>query len=89
MNELTVLELAKHALQVGIQVSAPLLITSLLIGTLLGVIMAATQIQEFTLTFVPKLLAMGAVTLLAGPWMLRSLVAFTEMIFDKLPGATQ
>jgi flagellar biosynthetic protein FliQ len=51
--------------------------------------MAATQIQEFTLTFVPKLIAMGLVLLIAGPWMLRSLMLFATVIFEKLPGVTQ
>lgn len=87
MTEITALEIAKQALLVGIQVSAPLLLASLIVGTLVGLIMAATQIQEFTLTFVPKLLAMGVILLLTGPWMLRSLVTFTLMLFDKLPSA--
>ncbi len=86
MNELTVLEVMKQAITVGIEVSAPLLLASLVVGTVVGVLMAATQIQEFTLSFVPKLFAMGVVLLLAGPWMLRTLIAFTINIFQRLPG---
>lgn len=86
MNELTVLELMKQAMTVGIEVSAPLLLASLMVGTTVGVLMAATQIQEFTLSFVPKLFAMGLVLLLMGPWMLRTLIAFTINIFQRLPG---
>ncbi|MHB9025426.1 MAG: flagellar biosynthetic protein FliQ [Armatimonadota bacterium] len=82
---MTVLELAKMALMVGVQVSAPMLAVSLVVGTVIGVLMAATQVQEFTLTFVPKLLAMGIIMLLVGPWMLRMLVAFATAIFGKLP----
>jgi len=85
MTEITALEYVKQALLVGLQVSGPLLIASLIVGTLVGVLMAATQIQEFTLTFVPKLLAMALVILIAGPWMLRTLVGFTLMIFQRLP----
>jgi len=85
MTEYTALEVAKHALLVGLQVSAPLLLVSLIVGTLVGLIMAATQIQEFTLTFVPKLLALGVVLLILGPWMLRSLVSFALLMFHKIP----
>lgn len=85
MTELTVLEIAKHALLVGFKVSAPLLVVSLVVGTMLGIVLAATQVQEFTLTFVPKLLLMGLVLLLAGPWMLRSMITFALMIFQRLP----
>lgn len=85
MTETTVLELAKQALTVGLAVSMPLLLVSLIVGTLLGILMAATQVQEFTLTFVPKVIAMGLVLLIAGPWMLRSLVTFTSAILQRLP----
>ena len=85
MNELQVLAIAKHALTIGVEISMPLLLASLLIGTLIGVVMAATQIQEFTLTFVPKLLTMGIIILLAGPWMLRCLTGFARLIFQDIP----
>ena len=85
MSEVSVLELAKNALLIGIKVSMPMLLASLIVGTLIGILMAATQVQEFTLTFVPKLLALGVVLLVAGPWMLHSLVSFGSMIFQSLP----
>jgi flagellar biosynthetic protein FliQ len=85
MTEVTVLEIAKQALMVGLQVSGPLLLSSLIVGTLIGILMAATQVQEFTLTFVPKLLALGIVMLLAGPWMLRSLISFATALLTRLP----
>lgn len=85
MTEVTVLELARSAMMVGMKVSFPLLLTSLVVGTLIGIMMAATQVQEFTLTFVPKLIAMGLVLLLAGPWMLRSLITFARLIFRTVP----
>lgn len=85
MNEQAVLELAKNAMLVAMQVSMPMLLASLVVGTVIGILMAATQVQEFTLTFVPKLLAMGLVMLLAGPWMLRSLVIFAQAIFHTIP----
>lgn len=88
MTDMTVLELIKQALTVGLSVSAPLLLASLVVGAILGILMAATQIQEFTLTFVPKLLVLSAVLLICGPWMLRSLVAFALMIFNKITTVT-
>ena len=84
MTEAGVLELAKHALLVAIDVAWPLLIASLMVGTIIGIMMAATQIQEFTLTFVPKLLVMGAVLMIAGPHILRTLMSFAQAIFQQL-----
>lgn len=85
MSEVAILEIAKQALYVALQVSWPLLLASLTIGTIIGVMMAATQIQEFTLTFVPKLLVMGIVLLVTGPYVLRTLVSFATAVFQKLP----
>jgi len=85
MNETMVLEIMKNALLVGIKISMPLLLSSLVVGTTIGILMAATQVQEFTLTFVPKMLTLALVLLLTGPWMLRSLVVFARMIFNELP----
>jgi flagellar biosynthetic protein FliQ len=85
MTITTVLEIAKHALFVGMQASMPLLLVSLIIGTLVGVLQAATQVQEFTLTFVPKLLGLALVLLLVGPWMLQCLVSFSTMMLQQIP----
>jgi flagellar biosynthetic protein FliQ len=71
-------------------VSGPLLLTALAVGLLVGVIQAATQINEMTLSFIPKLMAMALVALVAlvaGPWMLRLLVQFTRQLIEGLPGA--
>lgn len=89
MTEQTVLEIAKQALLVGIQASMPLLLASLVVGTLVGVLQAATQVQEFTLTFVPKLLALALVLMLTGPWMLRSLIGFAVMMLREIPNMTR
>jgi flagellar biosynthetic protein FliQ len=85
MTEVTVLEIAKQALIVGLEVSGPLLLVSLVVGTVIGILMAATQVQEFTLTFVPKLLALGLVLMLAGPFMMRSLITFATTLLNRLP----
>jgi len=81
------MEFGQHALYVAMLVAAPLLLTALAVGLLIGVIQAATQINEMTLSFIPKLIAMGLVALIAGPWMLRVLVQFTRQLIENLPGA--
>lgn len=82
-----IIHFGQHALYIGMLVAAPLLLTALLVGLLVGVIQAATQIHEMTLSFIPKLLAMAAVGLLVGPWMLRTLVQFTHDVIVGLPDA--
>jgi len=80
-----VLEAVRHALLVTLLVAAPLLLTELVVGLLVSVIQAVTQIQEQTLTFVPKTIAIVAVTIIALPWMLRVLVAYLVDTLGSLP----
>jgi len=80
-----VVNIVQGALYMLIIVSAPLLITSLLVGLLVSILQAATQINEMTLTFIPKLLAMFLVLVLAGPWMLNTLVDYTVRMFQNIP----
>ncbi len=87
MTPESVMEFGQHAMYIAMLVSAPLLLTALAVGLLVGVIQAATQINEMTLSFIPKLLAMAVVALVAGPWMLRLLVQFTRQLIESLPGA--
>ncbi|HEY8585914.1 MAG TPA: flagellar biosynthesis protein FliQ [Rhodanobacter sp.] len=87
MTPESVMEIGQQALYVAMLVAAPLLLTALAVGLLVGVIQAATQINEMTLSFIPKLLAMALVALLAGPWMLRLLVQYTIQLIESLPGA--
>ena len=71
------------------QENSPLLLTALFVGLVIGVVQAATQINEMTLSFIPKVIAMAAVALIAGPWMLRTLVQFTHQLIESLPGAVR
>ena len=89
MTPESVIEFGQHALYVAILVAAPLLLTALAVGLLVGVIQAATQINETTLSFIPKLIAMATVGLITGPWMLRTLVQFTRQLIEGLPGAVK
>ncbi|KAJ49924.1 flagellar biosynthetic protein FliQ [Clostridium tetanomorphum] len=81
MSENMVIGVVKDAITTGLLVASPILIISILIGLLISIFQATTQIQEQTLTFVPKLVAVALVGLLAGSWMLHELVNFTERIF--------
>jgi len=89
MTPQSIMEFGQHALYVAMLVAAPLLLTALAVGLLIGVIQAATQINEMTLSFIPKLIAMALVALITGPWMLRMLVQFTRQLIESLPSAVR
>jgi len=86
MTPETVVNLVQQSLEVSILVSAPLLLTALVTGLVVSVFQAATQINEMTLSFIPKLLAIFAVMVLAGPWMLSVMVDFTRRLIESIPG---
>lgn len=85
MSQTVVLQIARDALTVAMMISGPILVTSLLIGMVVSIFQAVTQIQEMTLTFVPKTLAVAAVGVLFGPWMLNTLVVYTAGLLTSLP----
>lgn len=85
MDTAMVIDLARHALWTSVLVSAPLLLIALAIGVLIGVIQAATSINEMTLSFIPKLIAMALALLVFGSWQLVTLVDFTRAIFQRIP----
>jgi len=85
MTPQTVLTLAQQALWITALVAAPLLLTALVVGLAVSVFQAATQINEMTLSFIPKLLAMFAALVLAGPWMLALLVDYVQRLFQSIP----
>ena len=68
-----------------VYLAAPLLLVTLGVGLLVGIFQAATQINEMTLSFIPKLLAMAATLLLFGPWMLGQLIGYTRMLITSIP----
>ena len=82
-----VINLVQNALFMLIVVSAPIMAVALLVGLLVSVLQAATQINEMTLTFIPKLLAMFLVLVLAGPWMMTTLVEFLQRSLLSIPTA--
>jgi flagellar biosynthesis protein FliQ len=86
MSPETVVTVGRHALEMTLMLAAPLLLTALAVGLLVGIFQAATQINEMTLSFIPKLLAMAAMLALTGPWMIRQLVEYTRGLIESIPG---
>jgi flagellar biosynthetic protein FliQ len=85
VTDTAVIELAMQAMMVAAKLAAPILITSLVIGFGISLFQSVTQIQEVTLSFVPKMLGVGVAVLASGNWMLHELTTFTIGLFDKLP----
>ena len=85
MTPESVVALGEHALLVTSLVAAPLLLAALLSGVVVGMLQAATQIHEQTLSFIPKLLLIVVTLFAAGPWMLRVLVDFTRDLYSSIP----
>ena len=84
MNVLVIMTIVKKALITGVTVGGPILIISLVVGLIISIFQATTQIQEQTLTFVPKLIAIILVLVLGGPWMLNKLVMLTNELFQSI-----
>jgi flagellar biosynthetic protein FliQ len=85
MSPEVVMSIGQRALEMALMLAAPMLLMSLLVGLLVGVFQAATQINEMTLSFIPKLLGMSAVLVVAGPWMLKELVGYTRVLIESIP----
>ena len=86
MSPEMVVTIGRQALEMTLLLAAPLLLTALAVGLIVGIFQAATQINEMTLSFIPKLLAMAAVLALTGPWMIRSLIEYTRGLIESIPG---
>ena len=86
MSPEEVVTVGRHALEMTLMLAAPLLLTALAVGLIVGIFQAATQINEMTLSFIPKLLSMAAILAMTGPWMLRTLVEYTRGLIESIPG---
>lgn len=82
----TVIDLSQHALYIIVMLAAPMLLSALAIGLLIGMFQAATQINEMTLSFIPKLLILVLSIMIAGPWMLDTLLNYTRALYLSIPG---
>ncbi|QSA97639.1 flagellar biosynthesis protein FliQ [Methylococcus sp. EFPC2] len=85
MNADSIVELGRQAIIISVQLTGPILLATLAVGLLIAMFQAATQINEMTLTFVPKLIIMAVIMLLAGPWMLEVLVDYTRELIRNIP----
>jgi flagellar biosynthesis protein FliQ len=85
MNDTAVLSIAFQTMVVALKLSAPILVTSLVIGFAISLFQSMTQIQEFTLSFVPKVVGVGVALLVSGNWMLQTMIDFTKDLFETLP----
>jgi flagellar biosynthetic protein FliQ len=85
MNSTAVIAMIREALELTLLVSAPLLLTALAVGLIVSVFQAATQINEQTLSFIPKLLGVFAAIVVCGPWILQLLVDYTQRMFTNIP----
>ena len=89
MSDAAVIALVQDALLTAVLVSAPILVVSLVIGMLVSVFQAMTQINEVTMTFVPKIFGVFAVAAVLGPWMVGTIVNYTQRLFATLPLVVQ
>ncbi|MDO8810498.1 MAG: flagellar biosynthesis protein FliQ [Gallionella sp.] len=85
MTPETVLTIGQQAIEMTLMISAPLLLSALVIGLVVSIFQAATQINEMTLSFIPKLLGTFLVLIFAGPWMINTLVDYIQRLFGNIP----
>ena len=85
MTDTDILDIAIDTMFVALKLSAPILLTSLVLGFAISLFQAMTQIQEFTLAFVPKVVGVGVALIISGNWMLHTLIDFTQDLFDRIP----
>jgi len=85
MDADSVIGIGRQAMEVTILLAAPILLASLAVGLIIAMFQAATQINEMTLSFVPKLMVVSGVLMGAGPWLLRQIIGFTQRLFENIP----
>jgi len=85
MNQDTVVNLASQAMSLALKIAGPLLLVALVIGLLVSIFQAVTQIQEQSLTLIPKIIGVAIVIVVLGPWMLGQLVSYTAALFTSIP----
>ena len=85
MSQDQVISICVSAMELALKIGMPILLVGLVVGLLVSIFQAATQIQEQTLTFIPKVVAMAAVIVVAGPWMLGQIVSYTQNLYESIP----
>jgi flagellar biosynthesis protein FliQ len=85
MNQDQVISLCVSAMELALKIAAPLLLVGLIVGLVVSIFQAVTQIQEQTLSFIPKIAGLAVVLVVAGPWMLGQLLTWTEELYGQIP----
>jgi flagellar biosynthesis protein FliQ len=85
MNQDTVVSLATRAMTLAIEIAGPLLLVGLVIGLVVSIFQAVTQIQEQSLSFIPKIVGLAALIVILGPWMLGQLVSYAQNLYQSIP----
>ncbi|MGE5632237.1 MAG: flagellar biosynthesis protein FliQ [Caulobacteraceae bacterium] len=85
MNQGVIIDVAQEAIRVVLLISAPILGLGLLVGLIVSIVQATTQIQEQTLSFIPKIIAISLTLLIFGPWMMNVMYEFTVKLFENIP----
>ena len=85
MNTGTVMEIGRQAIEVTLLLAGPMLLVALIVGLIISIFQAATQINEATLSFIPKLVAVFLTLLLAGPWMLQLILSYMRRMLESIP----
>lgn len=86
MTPETVVTIGQQAVEMTLMISAPLLLTALVIGLVVSIFQAATQINELTLSFIPKLLGIFVMLIFIGPWIINTMVDYIQRLFGNIPG---
>ena len=89
MSHVLIVDLARHAVMQALLLAGPMLVLALVVGIVISIIQTVTSIQEQTLTFLPKLIAVGAAFLIALPWMMQQMVKYTTELFRSIPTLIQ
>lgn len=86
MTPESVMTIGRHAMEVTLMIAAPMLLVALVIGLVVSIFQAATQINEATLSFIPKLVGIFVALVIAGPWMLSIMLDYMRQVFSSIPG---
>ena len=87
MTPESVMVIGMQAIKVGLMVSGPLLVAALVTGLIISILQAATQVNEMTMTFIPKILMIVGIAVALGPWMMKIFIEYTRMLFASIPYA--
>jgi len=89
MNEQYIIDVASGAIWLTIKIAAPALLTALIVGIIISVIQAATQVQEQTVSFVPKIIAIAGAMIVTAPWILQQFIFYTKNLIQSIPNITR